>query len=182
MDPLNPDNTLNRRDLMLGAGMLSMMGMMQTAQAGGHTAPRELLTEDQQLALEKSNDELVANFMADYSKKDINLLASYLHDDIIYQITEGMPDVVGIEDYKKRNGPMLDGLEKVEWITLRQFAVGQLVINDRIDEFWPYPGSKTPRMRFRVSGYFLVVDNKIKIWRDFGYPGAKQLVKPAPKA
>ena len=53
---------------------------------------------------------------------------------------------------------------------------------DRIDEFYPYPGSKVPRMRFRVSGFFLIQDNKIKVWRDWGYPGAKQLVKPAPKA
>jgi limonene-1,2-epoxide hydrolase len=90
--------------------------------------------------------------------------------------------VVGIEAYKKRNGAMLAGLEKVEWVTLRQFAIGQLVINDRIDEFYPYSGSKTPRMRFRVAGYFLIKNNKIQIWRDFGYPGAKQLIEPAPKA
>ncbi len=42
--------------------------------------------------------------------------------------------------------------------------------------------SRVPRMRFRVYGYFLVVDSKIKAWRDFGYPGAKQLIEPAPKA
>ena len=67
-------------------------------------------------------------------------------------------------------------------MTTRQFAIGQIVINDRVDEFYPYPGSKVPRMRFRVTGYFLIEDNKIKVWRDFGYPGAKQLVEPAPKA
>jgi limonene-1,2-epoxide hydrolase len=90
--------------------------------------------------------------------------------------------VVGVEEYKKRNGSMFEGLEKIDWQILRSFAIGQLVINDRIDEFFPKPGSRVPRMRFRVSGYFLVVDNKIKVWRDFGYPGAKQLVEPAPKA
>ena len=150
--------------------------------AGGHTTERVTLSEDEQLALEKANDQLVTNFIADYAKRDVNLLASYMADDIIYQISEGQPEVVGIEAYKKRNGAMLAGLEKVDWITLRQFAIGQLVINDRIDEFYPYPGSKTPRMRFRVAGYFLIQNNKIKIWRDFGYPGAKQLIEPAPKA
>ena len=61
---------------------------------------------------------------------------------------------------------MFAGLERVDWRILRSFAIGQLVINDRIDDFFPKPGSRVPRMRFRVSGY----------------PGAKQLIEPAPKA
>ena len=93
-----------------------------------------------------------------------------------------MPEVVGREKFFNHNDRMLKGLEKVEWINLRQFAIGQIVINDRIDEFFPYPGSKTPRMRFRVAGYFLIKDNQIQLWRDFSYPGAKQLIEPAPKA
>ena len=174
---------LSRRDLIMSAGLLAALGpAAQEALAGGHTAPRELLSEEEQLALEQANDQLITNFINDYAKRDVDILANYLADDIIYQISEGQPEVVGIEAYKKRNGAMFDGLEKVDWITLRQFAIGQLVINDRIDEFYPYPGSKVPRMRFRVAGYFLIVDNKIKVWRDFGYPGAKQLVEPAPKA
>jgi limonene-1,2-epoxide hydrolase len=166
---------------LLGTSLLTTLGM-STALAGGHTAERTQLSEEAQLALETTNDQLVTNFISDYAKRDVNLLANYMTDDIIYQITEGQPEVVGIEAYKKRNGAMLAGLEKVDWITLRQFAIGQLVINDRIDEFYPYPGSKVPRMRFRVAGYFLIQDNKIKVWRDFGYPGAKQLIEPAPKA
>ena len=143
---------------------------------------RLVLSEDEQLALEQANDQLITNFIKDYATRDVNVLARYMADDIVYQISEGQPEVVGIEAYKKRNGAMFAGLEKVDWVTLRQFAIGQLVINDRIDEFYPFPGSKVPRMRFRVAGYFLIVDNKIKVWRDFGYPGAKQLVEPAPKA
>jgi limonene-1,2-epoxide hydrolase len=174
-------NLFNRRNLMLGAGMLATLGMTE-AHAGGHTAPRVLLTEEEQTALEQANDELITNFIKDYATRDVDRLASYMADDIVYQISEGMPEVVGLEAYKKRNGAMFDGLEKVEWVTTRQFAIGQIVINDRIDEFYPYPGSKVPRMRFRVTGYFLIEDNKIKVWRDFGYPGAKQLIEPAPKA
>jgi len=108
------------------------------------------------------------------------VLSKYMADDIIYQVSAGQPEVIGVEAYKKRNSKMFAGLEKIDWVTLRQFTIGQLVINDRIDEFYPYPGSRVPRMRFRVAGYFLIADNKIKVWRDFGYPGAKQLVQPAP--
>ena len=179
---MQPDQDLfSRRDLLLGTSLLATLGISE-AHAGSHTTARVLLSEQEQLALEKANDQLITNFINDYAKRDVNLLASYMADDIIYQVSEGQPEVIGLEAYKKRNGAMLEGLEKVEWITLRQFAIGQLVINDRIDEFYPYPGSKTPRMRFRVAGYFLIKDNKIKVWRDFGYPGAKQLIEPAPKA
>jgi len=181
MSDQNPLDLINRRDLFMGAGMLAMFGI-QDAAAGGHTAPRVELTEEQQIALEKANDTLVANFVNDYATRDADLLSKYVSDDIIYQITTGMPEVTGIEAFRKHNDNMFKGLEKVEWVNLRQFAIGQVVINDRIDEFYPYPGSKVPRMRFRVAGYFLIEDNKIKVWRDVPYPGAKQLIEPAPKA
>jgi limonene-1,2-epoxide hydrolase len=174
-------DALNRRELLLGAGMLAMVAL-QEAQAGAHTTPRIELTEAEQAALEKANDTLVANFVKDYASRDADILSRYVADDIVYQITTGMPEVVGIEAFRKHNDNMFKGLEKVDWINLRQFAIGQVVINDRIDEFYPYPGSKIPRMRFRVAGYFLIEDNKIKEWRDFPYPGSKQLIEPAPKA
>ena len=170
------DRFLNRRELLWGAGMLAASGMAQAQ------AARTLLKPEQQLALEAANETLVTNFIRDYATRDVEVLAGYLADDIIYQISETQGEIHGIEAYKKRNAATFAGLEKIDWQILRSFAIGQLVINDRIDEFFPKPGSRVPRMRFRVSGYFLVVDNKIKVWRDFGYPGAKQLVEPAPKA
>jgi len=177
----NPLDLLNRRDLFMGAGMLAMLGM-QEAMAGGHTTPRVQLSEEEQLALEKANGELVAGFVRDYATRDADVISKYVADDVVYQITTGMPDIVGREAFYKHNDNMFKGLDKVEWVNLRQFAIGQVVINDRIDEFYPFPGSKVPRMRFRVAGYFLIEDNQIKVWRDFPYPGAKQLIEPASKA
>jgi len=179
----SPQSGINRRQLLTGAGMLGAMSMMgESALAGGHTGKEKYLTEDEQLALEKANAELVTNFCNDYSNRDVDTLLSYVHDDIIYQITERQPEVVGIEAYRKHLTPMLAGLEKIDWQITRQHAIGQLVINDRVDDFFPPVGGRIPRMRFRVAGYFWIVDGKIKVWRDFGYPGAKQLLKPAPKA
>jgi limonene-1,2-epoxide hydrolase len=179
-DPSRPD-VLNRRELFAGASILGLLAF-QEAMAGAHTGPRRELSAADQAALEKANDTLVAGFIRDYAARDAAVLSRYVADDVVYQITSGMPDVVGIEAFRKHNENMFKGLDKVEWTTLRQFAIGQIVINDRIDEFFPYPGSKTPRMRFRVAGYFLVEDGKIKVWRDFPYPGASQLIEPAPKA
>lgn len=177
----NSLDRINRRDLFMGAGLFALLGLQDTL-AGGHTGPRELLSEEEQAALEQANDKLVADFVADYATRDAGVLDKYISDDIIYQITEGMPEVVGREAFFKHNDNMFQGLEKVEWINKRQFAIGQVVINERIDEFYPFPGSRVPRMRFHVAGYFLIKDGKIQVWRDFTYPGAKQLIQPAPKA
>ncbi len=178
---------LNRRQLLMSAGTAGMSGLLaalaaDNALAGGHRGPRIELTEEQQLELEKNNDKLVADFVAAYASRDADVVGSFVTDDIAYQITTGMNDIVGREAFHKHNANMFKGLDKVEWVNLRQFCIGPVVINDRIDEFYPYPGSKTPRMRFRVAGYFLIKDNKIQTWRDFPYPGSKQLIEPAPKA
>jgi limonene-1,2-epoxide hydrolase len=181
MPELTPAEILSRRDVIVGAGLLSMLAVPEVL-AGAHTGPRLELSEEQQAALEKANDALVTGFIRDYATRDADVLSRYVADDVVYQITTGMPDIVGMEAFRTHNANMFKGLDKVEWTTLRQFAIGQIVINDRIDEFYPYPGSKVPRMRFRVAGYFLIADNRIKVWRDFPYPGSKQLIEPAPKA
>lgn len=184
MDPDHRLSHISRRELFAGASMLAALNLgtgIPAAEAGAHSGKRVLLSESEQAALEQSNAELVTSFINDYARRDVHLLADYLTDDIIYQISEGQPEVIGKEAYIKRNGPMLDGLEKVEWTITRQFTIGQVVINDRIDEFYPYPGSRIPRMRFRVTGYFLIAENKIRVWRDFGYPGSRQLIEAAPK-
>ena len=181
--PTQAHEILNRRQLLTGAG-LGMAGLLAipNLMAGGHTGPRVVLSEEEQKALEAANDKLVADFVAAYNQRDASVLDQYVSDNIVYQITEGMADIVGREKFFKHNDNMFKGLDKVEWFNLRQHAIGQVVINERIDEFYPYPGSKTPRMRFHVAGYFLVKDNKIEIWRDFSFPGAQQLIEPAPKA
>ena len=181
MSDRNPLDRINRRDLFMGAGLLALLGTQDTM-AGAHTGPRELLSEEEQAALEQANDKLVADFVADYATRDASVLDKYVSDDIIFQISEGMNEVIGREAFFKHNDDMFQGLDKVEWINKRQFAIGQVVINERIDEFYPFPGSRVPRMRFHVAGYFLIKDGKIQVWRDFTYPGAKQLIEPAPKA
>ena len=111
MHPEDQHTLLNRRDLVLGASLLAALGMTE-AHAGGHTAKRVILSADEQLALEKTNDQLITNFIKDYATRDVELLAGYMADDIVYQISEGMPEVVGLEAYKKRNGDMFAGLEE----------------------------------------------------------------------
>ena len=85
------------------------------AMAGGHTAPRVELTEEQQAALEKANETLVTNFVNDYATRDADVISKYVSDDIAYQITPGIPDIVGREAFHKHNANMFQGYSTVTY-------------------------------------------------------------------
>ena len=127
--------------------------------------------------LETENERLVTQFCLDWAKRDVNLLADYLADDIQYQMFEGRPDIVGKEEFIKTLGGFLSNLQEVEWEILRTHTIGELVINDRIDHFIGEDESKS--MHFAIAGYFLVRDGKIKIWKDYSLPGGVSQVGAA---
>ena len=83
--------------------------------------------------LEIENERLVTQFCLDWAKRDVNLLADYLADDIVYQMFEGRPDIIGREAFINELGGFLTNLKEVEWEIVRSHTIGNLVINDRID-------------------------------------------------
>jgi limonene-1,2-epoxide hydrolase len=119
--------------------------------------------------LEAENERIVTQFCLDWATRDVNLLADYLADDIVYQMFEGNPDIIGKEAFIKTLGGFLENLKEVEWEIIRTHTVGELVINDRIDHFIGEDESKS--MHFSIAGMFLVRDGKIKIWKDYSLPG-----------
>ena len=119
--------------------------------------------------LEIENERIVTQFCLDWATKDVNLLADYLAEDVVYQMFEGRPDIIGREAFIKVLGGFLDNLKEVEWEILRTYAIGDLVINDRIDHF--IGEDEAHSMHFAIAGYFLVRDGKIKIWKDYSLPG-----------
>ena len=127
--------------------------------------------------LETENERLVTQFCLDWAKRDVHLLADYLADDIVYQMFEGNPDIVGKEKFIKTLDGFLKNLKEVEWEILRTYSVGELVINDRVDHFIGEDESKS--MHFAIAGWFLVRDGKIKIWRDYALPGGVSQVGTA---
>ena len=169
-DRLGYERRINRRDIVTAAGAIAAMGMAPTisAESGDRTA------------IETANETLVSNFCGDYSKLDVNVLAAYLADDIIYQISETQGIVDGLEEYIKRQSDLGERFELIDWQILRSHVIGPLVINERVDYFIARPGARQPNMRFAVAGYFLVQDGKIQVWRDFTIPGARQIVSPSP--
>ena len=143
-------------------------------------APNIMAASDGKTELEIANETLVSNFCSDYSKLNVNVLAAYLADDIIYQISEAQGIVDGLEEYVKRQSDLGDRFELIDWQILRSHVIGPLVINERVDYFIARPEARQPNMRFAVAGYFLVQDGKIQVWRDFTIPGARQIVSPSP--
>jgi limonene-1,2-epoxide hydrolase len=126
---------------------------------------------------EKENVELVERFCADWAKKDATLLAEYLTDDVVYQMFEGQPDIVGKEAFVKALDGFLKGLVEVDWEMVRSYAIGDMVMNERVDHF--IGATEDRSMHFDIIGIFRVRDGKIAVWRDFSLPGGKTIVGSA---
>lgn len=70
----------------------------------------------------------------------------------------------GPEGLRAFLGPMVDGLDEVEFVILRQTATGGTVMNERVDRF--RVGEKW--MDLPVAGVFEVSDEgRISLWRDY---------------
>jgi len=126
--------------------------------------------------LERANETLVNNFCRDWSTRDVDALARYLAEDLVYQITPGQPLITSLEQFKTQMGPFMSRMASIDWEILRSHVIGPLVLNERIDHFNAPEGGKSPSMHFHVAGHFLVEDGKIKIWKDWPIPGAKQII------
>ena len=150
---------LGRRAVLAAASGIVGCATLPSQRGGSH-----MKTE-----LELANENLVNRFCADWSSRDVNILANYLADDLVYQMFEGRPDIIGREGFVKQLGPFLKNLKSVNWEILQSYVVGPLVINERLDHF--IASSEDRSMHFQIAGYFLVRDGKIQIWKDYGYPG-----------
>lgn len=126
--------------------------------------------------LEIANETLVNNFCRDWSLRDVEALAPYLADDLLYQITPAQPLITSLAQFKQQMGPFMARMASIQWDVLRSYVVGPLVLNERIDYFNAPEGGKAPSMRFHVAGHFLVEEGRIKIWKDWPIPGAEQFI------
>ena len=69
------------------------------------------------------------------------------------------------EEFIKQMGPFLKNLKSVNWEIKQSFAMGPMVINERIDYFNAHDPkySNAPH----IAGMFIVRGGKIAIWRDY---------------
>lgn len=170
------DFLLSRRGLLLAGGAAGAVvaGCTQLAASGAGAGG--------QTQLEAANEDLVTRFCLDWAARDIEKLVPYLTDNLVYQMFEKRPDLIGIAEFRKEVGPFLAGLARVEWEILRTFSIGQVVINERIDHFIAKPGGMS--MHFTIAGLFVVKNGRIELWRDYSLPGSKSRmeIEKAPAA
>ena len=164
---------IDRRGVLAGGAALGLTALGITELGGMKMAEADELVGRE---LEIANETLVTNFCRDWSLRDIDALAPYLADDLLYQITPSQPLITSLEQFKKQMGPFLKNLESVEWEILRSHVIGPLVMNERIDHFNAPSGGKPPSMHFQIVGHFLVQDGKIQVWKDWPMPGKKQVI------
>lgn len=119
---------------------------------------------------EQANMDLVRRFCDDWSQQDVEVLLPYLAPDLQYQMYEGNPDIVGHDEFRRQLGAWLKGLKEVRWDINRQYAVGELVINERVDHFIADDPKKT--FHVAIAGVFLVRHGKIHMWKDYSLPAA----------
>ena len=120
-------------------------------------------------AVESAHLKLVGEFCAAWSTLDAEKLAGYLSDKIVYQVIDNLPLVRGKEAFVKFVTPFLATVERAQWDTSRSYCVGNLVLNQRVDNFY-FKNKKKPDAHYHVAGLFIVRDGKIVEWKDYRLP------------
>ena len=106
--------------------------------------------------------EVVPAFMAAAEKRDYDAAMELLTDDIEYQ-NMPLPAVHGRAAVRETLEALLSMCTGSEWITHRELASGDTVMNERTDRFelngkW---------VDLPVAGVFVVRDGQIALWRDY---------------
>ncbi|HIA47599.1 MAG TPA: hypothetical protein EYN96_06435 [Candidatus Hydrogenedentes bacterium] len=159
MEELSMNETTRRGFLAVGGCGLALAGI-------GGIAPDAIHAESK--AVEKANEELVLRMCANIDPKNPTSMAEYLADDIVFQLIDGQPLVKGKEKFIAFVSTFFSPFERAEFVIHRSHAIGNLVINERTDNFFAKEGGQD--QSFHVSGFCLVKDGKIKEWKDYGLP------------
>jgi limonene-1,2-epoxide hydrolase len=153
----------NRREFIaLGAAA----GAMATVAAGTSAAAEPSAAV---LAQEEANVKLVNEFCDAWESMDVEKIASYWDDKITFRMIEGMPRVEGKAALIEGTKQFLATRSKARFEVLRSAALGNTVINERIDYFTRSDGEDA----FHITGFFLIKNGKIIEWQDYTMPAGK---------
>ncbi len=109
-----------------------------------------------------SSSDVVDEFIRRICAKDLDGACELVTEDVEYDNVP-MGKNTGPEGIKALLGPMIDGIDEVVFVVHRQMAAGTLVMNERSDRF--RIGERW--IDLPVMGVFLVIDEKISLWRDY---------------
>ncbi len=150
----------NRREFIalggLGAAALALG-------AGGAASAEDLAIK----AHEDANMKVVNDFCAAWDTMDVEKLSAFWDDKITFRMIEGMQRVEGKAALIEGTKQFLATRKAAHFEVTRTQAIGNIVINERIDHF---SGAKEDA--FHITGVFLVKGGKIVEWQDYTWPKA----------
>ncbi|MBL8631180.1 MAG: nuclear transport factor 2 family protein [Rhodospirillaceae bacterium] len=163
------DGIMNkRRDVLtaLGAGALAALAAAPALATDAKDSRKDNVDHEAKLVA------FVTAFCNAWSTKDVEALIPFLAPEIEYHMFEGAPPIKGHDQFRERLKGFMAGQKEIKWDISRSFAVGDVVLNERIDHFIQPDGSLKPSNHFHVAGVFLVRDRKISYWKDYNMPKA----------
>ena len=111
-------------------------------------------------AQEKANVQIVNDFCAAWSTRDLAKILSLFADTAAYRMTETAEPLKGRDAVSGRIRGLIDRVERFE--VLDTFARGPMVVNERIDRF-----SGGALKAWHGVGVFFLKDGKIVEWYDY---------------
>ncbi len=115
-------------------------------------------------AEQKANIQLVTEFCASWSTRDLKQILPRLSNDCVYRMSETIPAVTGHAGVTEKLGEWMTSSDLgIEFKVLDTWAAGPMVMNHRIDSF---KSTKRP-LTWEGIGIFFVKDGKIKEWSDY---------------
>jgi limonene-1,2-epoxide hydrolase len=122
---------------------------------------------------EQANIDLVTRFCQAWGSRDVEQLIPFVAETLEYHVNEGGQVITSASGLRTAMGPFMSGMATINWEIFRSAALGDIVINDRIDHFIRPPNAGKPDFHFAVTGVFLVRDGKIQYWADYRSPEKK---------
>lgn len=154
---------MNRRDVLLVAAgcaaALPVFGELPETQASMGLTPQE-----------RENEAIVTNMCKAWNKQDMEKILFYMGKDLHYEVWEGGMVVDGHEAFRKNMDSFVNGMKSIDWEIKRSTAIGDIVINERLDHFYRPKEKKAKDLHFHVTGVFLVRGGKIRYWKDYNMP------------
>lgn len=152
----------NRREFLTLAGAAAIAAGAATS-ASAADAAGDALSK-----VEVDNIKVVNDFCAAWDTMDPEKLASFWDDKIVFRMIESMPRVEGKAALIEGTKQFLTTRKKAHFKVVRTQAMGNIVINERIDYFTRENGEDA----FHITGVFLVKGGKIIEWQDYTWPQA----------
>jgi len=150
----------SRRGFLTATGAAAALAIPPAAAFAQESDPA------QQTAHEQANVSLVNDFCAAFETMDVQKLSAYFADDITFRMIDTAPRIDGRSALTAALTGFLATRSAARFDVLRSHAIGNVVINERIDHFTRKDGEDA----FHVTGFFVVKDDKIVEWQDYFMP------------